>query len=130
MDEEAEKLRDMKMVQLFYWEEDPPNSCSMCTWQLRRSSAAEERVEERQKEEERRLEDRQRQERERINRLTEGEIRDKELDAVRILEVPPELKAPVPFRGWLNVDPLSSDRTEAEKQDSRCEALFKLFKHC
>ena len=41
VDEEAEKLRDMTTMDLYHREEDPPNSCSMSTWQLWKSSAAE-----------------------------------------------------------------------------------------
>ena len=53
-----------------------------------------------------------------------GEIWDKELDAVRSLEVPPELKAPVPFRSEFDQPPV--DRTAAEKQDSRSGSVSRI----
>ena len=65
-----------------------------------------------------------RRENERVERNsmpTEGEIRDKKLDAVRTLEIPPELKAPVPFRAPYEQPPL--ELTEAQKQDSEWQQL-------
>ena len=57
----------------------------------------------------------EREERERRSRLTEGELRDKQLDAVRTLSIPPELKAPVPYR---SPDEQPSVGAEGQTSDS------------